>query len=129
MSGRFLLDTNAAIARVSGEPAILTLLEGADEVFVPIIALGELYYGAEKSVRVRANIVQIETISLSGAVLMCDVGTAREYGRIHHQLRVKGRPIPQNDMWIAAIARQHSLTLLTRDAHFNDVDGLAVQGW
>jgi tRNA(fMet)-specific endonuclease VapC len=54
---------------------------------------------------------------------------ARFYGRVSHQLRVKGRPIPQNDIWIAALAIQHNLTVLTRDSHFAEVDGLATQSW
>jgi tRNA(fMet)-specific endonuclease VapC len=62
-------------------------------------------------------------------LLLCDEQTARQYGRISQQLRKKGRPIPQNDMWIAALALQHGLTLVTRDAHFSHIDGLLLQDW
>lgn len=129
MSGTFLLDTNAAIARMAGDVAILSLLNSADEVFIPVVVLGELYYGAQKSGRVQTNLMQVETLALSGTVLEDDIGTAREYGRVRQMLRAKGRPIPFHDTWIAAIALQYSLTLVTRDAHFNDIDGLMVQGW
>ena len=62
-------------------------------------------------------------------VLVCDPGTAWEYARIKIDLRSKGRPIPENDIWIAATARQHGLTLVTRDQHFSAVDGLKCDAW
>jgi tRNA(fMet)-specific endonuclease VapC len=58
-----------------------------------------------------------------------DKDTARFYGTVVMQLRRKGRPIPQNDMWIAATALQHNLTLLTKDTHFDEVNGLAREAW
>jgi tRNA(fMet)-specific endonuclease VapC len=66
---------------------------------------------------------------MSGVILGCNVDTARWYGRIAAQLKTIGRPIPQNDIWIAAIARQYELTMLTRDKHFENVDGLVVESW
>ena len=62
-------------------------------------------------------------------MLGCDTQTARHYGQVKNQLRVKGRPIPENDLWIAAVARQHALTLVTRDKHFSDIDDLPTVGW
>jgi tRNA(fMet)-specific endonuclease VapC len=129
MNERFLLDTNAAIAYMAQETSLLVLIENADAVFVPSIVLGELFYGAEKSGRIEANRVEVETFAMSGAVLNCDAGSARQYGRIRQMLRSKGKPIPQNDTWIAVLALQHNLILLTKDHHFNEVDGLLVQGW
>jgi len=63
------------------------------------------------------------------SVLACDQATAREYGQIKARLRAKGRPLPENDIWIAAIARLHGLTLVTRDQHFREVEGLAWEAW
>ena len=62
-------------------------------------------------------------------MLVADQKTAREYGQIRLGLQVKGRPIPANDIWIAATALQHGLTLITRDAHFTEVDSLTIQAW
>lgn len=124
----YLLDTNAAVALLNGDAAINIVLSQA-EMFIPSISVGELYYGAEKSVRVRENVQRVEVFVNQRDILVCDIETARWYGRIFQALRSKGRPIPQNDVWIAAIALQHHLTLLTRDAHFNEVDNLPVQGW
>jgi len=129
MAESYLLDTNAAIAALNGDSAVLKLVDEAETVYVPSIVLGELYYGAEKSGRVEANIQHIDEFANRRLVLNCDRETARWYGRIEFALRSKGQPIRQNDTWIAAIARQHNLTLLTRDAHFNEVDGLSVQAW
>jgi tRNA(fMet)-specific endonuclease VapC len=125
----YLLDTNAAIAVLNRDPAILPFLVPTNNLLLSSISLGELYYGAEKSKRNAENIQRIEAFIAQRTILSCDGSTARVYGHIRQQLRAKGRPIPENDYWIAAIVLQNSLTLLTRDAHFNEVDGLAAAGW
>jgi len=129
MSGTYLLDTSAAIGRINQSAGAIQVMERADELFLPVIALGELFGGAEHSKRTLANYAEIEQLAMECTIIGCDFDTARHYGRISHQLRVKGRPIPQNDIWIAALAIQYNLTLLTRDAHFGEVDELMVQGW
>jgi tRNA(fMet)-specific endonuclease VapC len=127
MSDAYLLDTNAAIALLKGDPAIAKFAQS--NIFVPSVAVGELYLGAEKSARVVENVQRVSEFISQRISYACDTETARWYGRIAHKLRLKGRPIPQNDIWIAAIALQHALTLITRDKHFNEVDELAVAGW
>jgi len=67
-------------------------------------------------------VARVDSISRDRSILFCDQGTARAYGEIKHALRCKGRPIPENDLWIAAIAAQHDLTLVSRDDHFNHID-------
>jgi len=129
MSGRFLLDTNIIIALFAGEADIQEHLKQAEEVFVPCIVLGELYFGARKSGRVRENLARIDELALSVPVLGCDRDTAREYGAVKDMLRVKWRPIPENDIWIAAIARQYGLILVTRATHFDEIDGLKAEIW
>lgn len=123
-----LLDTNAVIALQAGDSNLLRFLE-TNAVILPCIVLGELYYGAQRSERTDANIAVIDDLAQSSAVLVCDGSTARFYGEIKNALRLKGRPIPENDIWIAALARQHSLTLITRDAHFDDIRDLSVARW
>ena len=128
MPGRALLDTNVIIAFFSGERAASQQFMDA-EVFVSSTVLGELYYGARKSAHAAANLARIEEFAASVQVLSCDAATAQIYGKIRDQLRSKGRPIPENDIWIAAIALQHGLPLATRDDHFNEVDGLRIENW
>jgi len=129
MSNHYLLDTNAAIARIRKDADLETLLRTAEQIYVPVIVLGELYYGAENSRRVEENIKAVEMFVVNTVVLNCDAETAREFGKIAHMLRLKGRPIPENDIWIAALAQQHSLTLVTRDMHFDDIHGLSLERW
>ena len=129
ISRALLLDTNAAIALLDGDKAIEALLDQVDATYIPSIALGELFFGAEKSTRMEANRARVEAFVRRRTVLVCDAETARWYGRISNQLRLKGRPIPQNDKWIAAIAQQHGLTLLTRDEHFKHINGLSAETW
>jgi tRNA(fMet)-specific endonuclease VapC len=129
MSGRVLLDTNIVIALFAKEAAVQQRLAATDEAFVPSMVLGELYYGVQKSSRVEANIARVNTFAAANAILVCDTATAQYYGAIKNQLRTKGHPIPENDIWIAAMARQHQLTLVTRDGHFQAVEGLLVEQW
>jgi len=128
-SGRCLLDTSVAIALLEGETGVKDQFARADEVFVSSIALGELYFGAGKSGRPQTNLARIDEFVADNVVLGCDTDAARWYGKVKNALRLKGRPIPGNDLWIAAIALQHDLTLITRDGHFNEVDGLKVEVW
>ena len=129
MTGRFLLDTNIVIALFAKEAVVQANLADAAEVLVLSIVLGELYYGAHKSLRVAENVAKIDEFAASNSILICDTRTAQEYGQIKNALRAKGRPIPENDVWIAALGKQHSLTLITRDAHLREVDGLAIEAW
>jgi tRNA(fMet)-specific endonuclease VapC len=129
MAGTYLLDTNAVIALNAGDPALLEQLQEADEVFVPAIVLGELYFGAEKSGRAEENRQRVDTLADRWIIHDCDRVTARHYGRIKNQLRTQGQPIPENDIWIAALAKQHDLVLVTRDQHFSHVEGLKTASW
>jgi len=129
MSGRYLLDTNIIIALFADEVAVKNSLIQADEVFVPSIAVGELCYGAKKSGRSKENLERIEELIANSTVLGCNTQTARHYGDVKNKLRLKGRPLPENDIWIAALALQYNLTLLTRDGHFQEIENLLTVAW
>jgi tRNA(fMet)-specific endonuclease VapC len=129
MNGNFLLDTNIVIAIFAQEKTVLQRLAEADQVFVSSIVLGELYYGAQKSGRRAENITRVDEFAASNAVLDCTTRTANIYGEVKNRLRAKGRPLPENDIWIASLAIQYGLTLVTRDSHFTDVDNLSVETW
>ena len=128
-NGRFLLDTNIIIGLFAGESSVKEHLEEVGEVFIPSIVLGELYFGAWKSRQAERNLAQVNELAIHSAVLACDVGTAQEYGIIKNALGVRGQPIPENDIWIAAMARQYELILVTHDTHFDKIEGLAVVSW
>jgi len=129
MNGKYLLDTNVIIGLFANDPGVKEKLAQAAEVFVPSIALGELYYGALKSGRVKANLARVGEFAANNVVLGCNSDTARWYGDIKNALRTKGRPIPENDIWIAAIGRQYDLIIATQDAHFNEIEYLKVSMW
>lgn len=125
MPRSLLLDSVAAIAILNDK---LTL-PADTRLNLPIIALGELLAGAAQSTHVDQNRDRVNRFAASCTLLLCDEDTAHHYALIVTELRKKGRPIPQNDMWIAAIALQYDLDLLTRDAHFKEVSNLRIQGW
>ncbi len=129
MNGRYLLDTNILIALFAGDAQVQAQLGEVSEVLIPSIVFGELYYGARKSGRVEANIQRIDELLASSAVLACDAETAQSYAIVKNELRLNGKPIPENDIWIAALALQHDLILVTRDAHFQQVQDLTVEKW
>jgi tRNA(fMet)-specific endonuclease VapC len=129
MSGKYLLDTNIVIALFADEPAVKDNLAKAEEIFVPSVVVGELFYGAHKSGRAKENLARIDDFASSSLVLGCDRETARVYGKIKNTLRIKGRPLPENDIWIAAVAIQQGLTLVSRDAHFGEMEDLKVVAW
>lgn len=129
MSGRYLLDTNIIIALFRIDTSIIQHLRQADEVFIPSIAIGELYYGAYRSHRKSENLAHIAEFAAHNVVLGCDADTARNYGELKDYLRQQGRPIPENDLWIAALAIQHKLILVSRDAHFTGIAKPDVASW
>jgi tRNA(fMet)-specific endonuclease VapC len=129
MSGRYLLDTNIVIALFASDEAVVEQIKAATEVFLPSVVFGELYYGARRSGRIEANIERVDEFATGSVVLSCDVGTAQRYGEIKDELRKKGRPIPENDIWVAALALQYDLTLASRDEHFCQVQELRTEAW
>lgn len=129
MSGSYLLDTNIIIRLFADEEAVKSNFAQADAVFIPSIVAGELYYGARKSARTTKNLERIDELVAESAVLVCDVETAQYYGEVKNKLRLKGRLLPENDIQIAAIALQYNLTLVTRDAHFQEIKNLQTVAW
>ena len=126
---RYLIDTNIVIAFLIDEPAMLRELARAPQTFVSAITLGEIYYGIFKSARPSQNMGRISKINGRFSVIGAGAGTAEVYGRVSNELRAVGGSIPVNDVWIAAIALEYSMTLVTRDAHFQRVQGLSTVAW
>lgn len=128
-SGKFLLDTNIIIALFGGDPSVCSEVKKASEIYVPLISIGEMYYGAEKSNRISENIQLLDEFAAASRLLTIDLETSRQYGRIKSALKVKGCPLPENDIWISAISMRHSVTLVTRDKHFLEIEGLTTERW
>ena len=124
-----ILDTNALSAAADGDPALHAVLARADQMVVPVIVLGEYRYGIAQS-RHRA-VCEDWLTALQNDCLVLDVqeATTHHYAEITLELRRKGKPIPTNDIWVAALCRQHSLPLLSRDQHFDLVAGTKRVAW
>lgn len=104
-------------------------LDSYEELYLPGTALAELYYGAFKSDRAPRHLDQIAEFLTSAEILMADEETSMNYGKIAAKLAVAGTPIPQNDIWMAALSVQSGLPLATMDRHFEHVEGLNVLFW
>ncbi|MBP90720.1 MAG: VapC toxin family PIN domain ribonuclease [Planctomycetaceae bacterium] len=124
MPGKHLLDTNIVVALFKDDKEVRKQLSASTEVFLPSIVIGELYYGARHSAHVERNMTQVQELAKAMTVLACDADTAEYYGEVKNDLKVKGNPSSENDVWIAAVAKQHLLTVVTRDQHFKAIGGL-----
>ena len=124
-----LLDSSVVIAYLRGKLDLRQKIAPDEPLFLPLVALGELYKGALKSERPAENLARISELLAVLAVLNPDGRTAMKYAEISAALERAGQPIPENDLWIAAVAVECDMPLATRDAHFDRVPGLAVLDW
>lgn len=129
MNGKYLLDTNIIIALFANEAVVQKNLAKNIQIFIPSVALGELYYGALKSRNALSNSRLIDEFAFNNAIIVCDEKTAWHYGSIKKYLKDKGKPVPENDIWIAAMSSQHEMVLVTRDEHFKEIEEVKVAYW
>lgn len=124
-----ILDTNALSAAADDDPGLAAVLARAEQMAIPVIVLGEYRHGIAQS-RNRASYENWLTGLLNDCmVLDINEPTSHHYAEITLELKRKGKPIPTNDVWIAALCRQHSLPLLSRDRHFDLVSGSKRIAW
>ena len=118
---RLALDTNRYTDLCRGEASVIETVELADEVWLPFIVLGELRAGFAVGSQGPRNEAVLRRFLLKPGVGILYPGeqTTHHYANVYRQLRKQGTPIPTNDMWIAALALEHSLVLCARDAHFD----------
>jgi len=124
-----ILDTNAVSALLAGDEELAAVLDSDERHHLPVIVIGEYRYGLLRSkYRQRLEPV-LATLIRESIPLAIDLETTNHYARVRDELRSKGRPIPENDVWIAALARQHAEPVVSRDEHFDAVDGLVRHSW
>lgn len=124
-----ILDTNAVSAFFEGLPEVCRRIGSCESLAVPSIVLGEYRFGISGSrlqVELDARLGRLERLA---QVLVVDEITARHYATIRRELKDAGLPIPENDLWIAALVRQHALPLLSDDAHLDHVAGIRRIAW
>jgi predicted nucleic acid-binding protein len=124
-----ILDTNALSAAADLDPAALEVVARAARLAVPVIVLGEYRLGIAQSRRRSEYENWLREWMGTVTVLDIDDETTHYYAAIGWELKRSGKPIPANDLWIAALCRQHSLPLLSRDRHFDVVKGLERIDW
>ncbi|HUH62042.1 MAG TPA: type II toxin-antitoxin system VapC family toxin [Terracidiphilus sp.] len=124
-----ILDTNALSAIADNQAAAVRIFSRAASIESPVIVLGEYRYGIAHSRRRNEYEEWLQELIVATRVLPVDQQTAEHYAQIRSELKKAGQPIPSNDLWIAALCRQHRLPLMSRDRHFDAVRGLERIGW
>jgi tRNA(fMet)-specific endonuclease VapC len=124
-----ILDTNGLSALAEGELRLEPILRQATQIAVPVIVLGEYRYGIQQSRERRRYERWLVEYLPKFRVLNVDEQTTTAYAAVRGELKRAGTPIPSNDVWIAALCRQHSLPVLSRDRHFDLVPGLRRIDW
>jgi predicted nucleic acid-binding protein len=124
-----ILDTSALSAFADGVAAVGDVLRVQRRAAIPVVVLGEFRYGIAGSRHKAEYEAWLDATLPVFDVLLVDEGTTRAYAKLRVALKRSGRPIPANDAWIAALALQHGLPVLTRDQHFDAVPGVERRDW
>lgn len=129
MSTSYLLDTSVLVLSLKQDRVVRQCLAQTVSLYISVVTLGELYYGAEHFTNFKQNFAEVQELARVATILPCDITTAKIYGRMKQEQSYKGLKIPDNDLWIASTAYQHSLTLAARDRHFMWLAGLDLEQW
>jgi predicted nucleic acid-binding protein len=124
-----ILDTNALSAYLDREPEAVEIVSQAGMLAIPVVVAGEFAFGIAQSRHREAYERALQRMLDRCTVLDVGIETARHYAAIRLELKVAGKPIPANDVWIAALSRQHAIPVMSRDSHFDFVGGLRRRGW
>jgi len=124
-----ILDTNALSAFVDGGEDVVAHLAKLDALHLPVIVIGEYRFGLRRSRLRKERESHLIAFARSCTVLPVLESTTVAYAAIKHELRTAGTPIPENDVWIAALAREYGLPILTDDRHFDAVPRLKRVSW
>ena len=124
-----ILDTNAISALFEGDRGLADALENCPRLSLPVIAIGEYRYGLKRSRHRQQLAPLLDTLIAESEVLEIDEATTVAFAAVRDHLRAAGRPIPENDVWIAALSRQYQLPVLSLDSHFDGVPDLVRISW
>lgn len=124
-----ILDTNGVSAFFDGLPEVVMRVADEPLVLLPVIVIGEYRYGLLSSRERVEREARFEGFCRACRLLSIDEETAGHYAVVRHRLRLAGAPIPENDIWIAALCLQHGQKILSNDRHFDQVQGVTRIGW
>ena len=117
-----LLDTSIVIHSFRGNLPIRNRLNDFEHVFVSAVTIGELYYGAFSSSNPAKHLEQINSFLINCVTEFTSENAGKIYGRLKAGLKKRGTPMPENDIWIAAVAIDRQLPLFTTDKHFDKIE-------
>lgn len=129
LTNKYLLDTSVAVAIMRGDAHAASFLSASPETYLCDVVVGELYFGAYRSDRREANLQRVAEFISRFEVICGSLRAAQEYGILKARLQAEGSLIPENDLWVAAIAIAHQLVLVSRDNHFRRVPELSLVQW
>lgn len=129
MLGNTAIDSNIAIRYLNNDTNVVQKVLGMTTIVLPVVVIGELLFGAENSARPIENLSRYLQFIDACVVVSMGKQTAEFYSKVRHSLKQKGRPIPDNDIWIATQCLENEWKLATDDEHFAYVDGLVVEKW
>ena len=124
-----ILDTNALSAYLDRTAEAVQIVSEASEIAIPVVVVGEFVHGISQSRHREAYERSLQRMLDRCTVLDIGIETARHYAAIRLELRIAGTPIPANDVWIAALSRQHAMPVMSRGSHFDSVGGLRRRTW
>lgn len=119
-----ILDTNALSAVADSEPEAVRIFSHAASIELPVIVLGEYRFGISQSRHRNEYEKWLKELIAVTRILLVDQETSGHYAEVRAELKKAGQPIPSNDLWIAALSRQHRLPLMSQDRHFDAVRNL-----
>jgi tRNA(fMet)-specific endonuclease VapC len=120
------LDSSIAVRVLKADAKAVSALQHFGVLCLPAIVVGELHFGALNSDQVHDNLLSLGKLVQSSRILDVTTSTAAAYADLRLKLKRLGKPIPQNDLWIAAVCLENGLPLATDDAHFGYVDTLTL---
>ena len=124
-----ILDTNALSAYLDRTKEAVDVVSEAPDLAIPVIVAGEFAFGIAQSRHREAYERSLQRMLERCTVLEIGIETARHYAAIRLELKAAGKPIPANDVWIAALSRQYAMPVMSRDSHFDFVGGLRRRTW
>ena len=121
-----IIDTNVITKLLNKELSAVSLIQKVDNLFTSSIVVGELYFAAANSSKCEANLKNFKEVLSCMEIIPIDDAACISYAKIKCDLKKKGKPIPDNDIWIAASAHAHNLSVATFDQHFSEIDQIEL---
>lgn len=125
----YIFDTNIIIGFLKNDKSIVSKLKIEKNINTSVITIGEMFYGAKNSNNSIKNMEIYNDFFKYCNIFGITRKTSEYYADIRFELKKIGKPIPENDIWIAAIAKENDMVIVTRDKHLKDIEFIATEEW